>query len=91
MSYFCHVSRSPGTKEKTHADDLLVHLLEVTVNFGPVDRETAERLGLVAGLDDRSIRETLGFGDEVDLEVSVALGDRNWTYNIHSETVSTLC
>jgi hypothetical protein len=39
-----------------------------------VDRKTAERLGLVAGLDDRSIRESLGFGDEVDLGVSVFLG-----------------
>jgi hypothetical protein len=70
MSYFCHVSRSPGTKNETHADDLLVHLLEVTMYFRSIDRETAERLGLVAGLDDRSIRETLGLGNEVDLQIS---------------------
>ena len=45
----------------------------------------------MAGLDDRSIGETLGFGDEVDLEFSDFLYGRKRTYNIHSETVSTLC
>jgi hypothetical protein len=38
MSYFCHVSRSRGTKTKTHTNDLLIHLLEVTMYFGSVDR-----------------------------------------------------
>lgn len=59
--------------------------------FRSVDRKTAERLGLVAGLDDRSIRESLGFGDEVDLAVSISWKGRKRTYNIHSETISALC
>jgi hypothetical protein len=63
----------------------------MTMYLRSVDRKTAERLGLVAGLDNRSIRETLGFGDEVDLQISVSLEVGERTYNIHSETVSTLC
>jgi len=54
---------------ETHADDLVVHLFEVTMNFGSIDRQSTEWLSLVARLDDRSIRETLCLGDEVDLDV----------------------
>jgi len=78
-------------KKGTYADDLLVHLLEMAMYLRSVDRKTSERLGLVAGLDNRSIRETLCLGDEVDLQVSVSLGERKRTYDIHSETVSALC
>jgi hypothetical protein len=63
-----------GCDSSTHANNLIVHLLEVTVNFLSVDREIAERLGLVARLDNRSVGETFSLGDEVDLASQQWLG-----------------
>lgn len=48
ISYFCLVSKRLNDRSNTYADDLLVHFLEVIMDFGSIDRQTAERLSLVA-------------------------------------------
>jgi hypothetical protein len=54
-------------RDSTHADDLVVHLLQVTVYLRSIDGHAAEWLELVTGQNDRGIREAFSLGDEVDL------------------------
>lgn len=84
------VSRALTITLTTHANDLLIHFLEVAMNLWSVDGQTTERLGLVTWQNDWGIGEALCFRDKVDLDLSPSYFQDLGTYDVHTETVSAL-
>jgi hypothetical protein len=69
-----HPTNGDPTREpsRTHAENLLVHLLEPLVHLRAVDREVVKRLEVSSGLGDRSVRQTGSLGNEVDLSRAIS-------------------
>jgi len=72
-------------------NDFSVHFLQVVLYSRSVDRQLAKRLERSTWLCDRSVREALGFRDEVDLGVSWSSAlDVAMTHDVHSESIASL-